>query len=424
MSMPRTALLVALCMTMAACAPMAARDVNTVAMDASDRQIIVMLRAPPPHFRPDIDYGRGYDAGTARGGQRRIAEALARHFAVRLVTDWPMPVLGVDCFVLEAASEQALGRLVEAMSRDERVESAQPMYVFHVLAHNDPLYPLQPGGRLWHLAEVHEVTTGRDVRIAEIDTGVEADHPDLRGRVAMARDFVGDRAPPSEAHGTAVAGIIAARADDGIGIAGVAPAARLFVLRACRQEPDRSVATCTSFTLAKALEFAIDHDVQVINLSLGGPRDRLLERMIDAALARHIVIVGAADPLVRDGGFPASHPGVIAVGGEGAPNLPANVLLAPARDVPATTPGKSWGFVSGSSFAAAQISGAAALLLERAPAMDATQVRSTLASRPATGAGMDHAATVDMCSAVAQITTACVCSCIAVARAAHSNPVP
>ena len=70
---------------------------------------------------------------------------------------------------------------------------------------------------------------------------------------------------------------------------------------------------CDTLSLAKALYFAIGHDAQVINLSLSGPPDPLLGRLIDVALARGIVVVGALDPNAADGGFPASHPGVVAV---------------------------------------------------------------------------------------------------------------
>jgi subtilisin family serine protease len=416
-------LLVGLCVVLAACSPLTPRD-HAVAEEvgASDRQILMMLRVPPPHFRPYSDVAPGYEAGTPRGGQRRIAEEIAQHYDVKLVNDWPMPALGVDCFVLEAPNRVASARLLEEIVRDRRVESAQPMYVFHVLAHNDPLFPLQPSARLWHLAEVHKITTGRDVRIAEIDTGVDGDHPDLRGRVAMARDFVGTTPPVGgEAHGTAVAGLIAARADDGIGIAGVAPDAKLLALRACRQQRGQTVATCTSFTLAKALQFALDQDVQVINLSLGGPRDRLLERLLDAGLARHAVIVGAVDPSASNGGFPASHPGVLAVASDGAPYGPAGALVAPGHYIPTTTLSQSWSFVSGSSYAAAQVSGAVALLLERAPAMDSAQVRSALVSGAVSGAIPDQTAMVDVCAAVALTTSACVCNCMVVARDANPN---
>lgn len=419
------ALLIALCASMAACAQLGPRDDSSATpVDAADRQILVMLRSPLPHFRPDSSYASGYDTRARQGGQRRIAEDLAQRHDLKVVTAWPMPALGVDCFVMQAQSHEGIARLADEIAGDTRVESVQAMNVFNVLGHDDPLYPLQPSARLWHIAEVHKIATGRNVRIAEVDTGVETDHPDLRGRVAMARDFVGSGAPTGEAHGTAVAGIIAARADDGIGIAGVAPDAKLFALRACQQAPDQSVAKCTSFTLAKALQFALDQDVQVVNLSLGGPRDRLLERLLDVGLARRVIIVGAADPRVSGGGFPAAHPGVLAVASEDAENLenlPAGALMAPGRDVPTTTVGRAWGFVTGSSYATAQVSGAVALLLERAPALDAAQVKSALASGAVSGAGIDRPVTVDMCAALARTTGACVCGCAVVARDANPS---
>jgi len=415
-------LLVALCLATAACTQIAARDDAGAALtESQDRQILVMLRAPPPHFRPDIDYAPGYDGHVTRGAPRRIVEDLAHRLDLKVVTDWSMPALGVDCFVLETAHHESVAPLVDEIARDTRVESVQAMYVFRVLAHNDPLYPLQPTDRQWHLAEVHRITTGRNVRIAEVDTGVDADHPDLRGRVAMARDFIGSGAPSAEPHGTAVAGIIAARADDGIGIAGVAPDATLFALRACKQGPEQLVATCTSFSLAKALQFALDQDVQVINLSLGGPRDHLIERLIDVGLRRHVVIVGAVDPQASGGGFPASHPGVLAVASEDGAELPAGTLMAPGHDVPAPTLGRSWDFFTGSSYAAAEVSGAVALLLERAPAMDSARVRNALASGDVSASGIERPAFVDVCSAVARTTGACVCNCTVVARDANLN---
>src|SRR5207253_11414667 len=163
---------------------------------------------------------------------------------------------------------------------------------FHVLAHNDPLYSLQPSARVWHLAELHHVTTGKNVRVATIDTAVQTDHPDLQGQIYVSRDFVGGRLALAEIHGTAIAGIIAARADNGVGIAGVAPDAKLLALRACWESGQLDgTAVCNSFTLAKALQFALDQHAQVINLSLTGAPDRLVERLLDVALARRISVV-------------------------------------------------------------------------------------------------------------------------------------
>jgi subtilisin family serine protease len=325
-----------------------------------------------------------------------------------------MPALGVDCFVMEAPPDAPLAPLVERIERDQRVESAQAMNVFRVLASADPLYPLQPSAKAWHLDEVHRVATGKRVRVASIDTGVESEHPDLVGQIALTRNVVDGRPGIAEMHGTAVAGIIAARADNGAGIAGIAPDARLLALRACRQSSAAAApAACSSFALAKALQIALDERAQVVNLSLGGPRDRLLERLIDVATSRGISVVAAADPDTRDGGFPASHRGVLAIAGEDVHDLPADILRAPARDIPTTLVGGKWGFVTGSSYAAAHVSGLVALLRQLAPNLPPRQLRDALTSHavPSNPAGQE--VTVDACAAVARTAGTCVCSCAA-----------
>jgi subtilisin family serine protease len=375
-----------------------------------ERQILVMLRAVPPHFRPDSAYAAAYSSEVRQPGQRRIAETLAKRYDVVVVDSWPMPALGVDCFVMEAESRAVASHALEGLRDEARVESVQEMNVFLVLGHDDPLYPLQRRALGWNLVDVHRFATGKNVRVAEIDSGVEADHPDLRGRVAIARNFAKSPAA-AEAHGTAVAGIIAARADDGIGIAGVAPEAELHALRACDEAPNHQEARCTTFALAKALQFALDHDVQVINLSLGGPHDRLLERLLDVVISRGIIVVSAIDARVADGGFPAGHPKVLPVASADASTVLDTALRAPGRDVPTTIVGRRWGFVSGASYAAASVSGVVALLLERYPGMRVAQVRSALTGVEVGGGGQRQPVIVDACAAVMRAANICVCGC-------------
>ena len=375
---------------------------------AAARQLLVMLHLAAPHFRPDVNYNGSYDGrGDAR---RRVAEALAGKYGLKVVNGWPMPALGVDCFVMEAPADAQLASVEEALARDSRVESVQRMQIFHVLAHNDRLYPLQPAATMWHLADLHRLATGKHVRVAEIDTGVEADHPDLAGRVLLQRNFVDNAPDVGEAHGTEVAGIIAARADDAIGIAGVAPESDLLALRACWERGATEPAICSSFTLARALQFALDRKAHVINLSLGGPRDRLLERLLDVATTRGIAVVGAVDPESRDGGFPASHPGVLAVAGEDGHDAPAGALLAPGRDIPTTTLAHTWGFVTGSSFAAAHVTGLVALLHELDPGLRPAELKPLLA-RTAPSSPTATRDGVDACAVVARVARACACAC-------------
>jgi subtilisin family serine protease len=220
---------------------------------------------------------------------------------------------------------------------------------------------LQPTASEWKLRDLQRVTTGRGVRIAIVDSQVDVDHPDLAGQVVVDRNFVSTPASDGEAHGTHVAGIIGAKAGNGVGIAGVAPGARLMALRACR-ETDRGRQTlCQSLALAKALEFAIDNRANVINLSLSGPRDLLLSKLLEVAVGQGITVVAAYDERLPGGGFPASLNGVIPVADESLQTMPDDVYRAPGRDLPTTQPGGGWSLVNGTSYAVAQVSGLAAL---------------------------------------------------------------
>ena len=281
----------------------AGSDDTTTSPNDPAGEVLLLLRLPPDHFRPENAYSGGYGDGAAHAARRRVAAALARQHGLTLVTDWPMPLLGVDCYAMRVPPTQSPERVAQELSRDPQVAWAQVTNVYRTRGHNDPLYALQPAALAWHLSELHALATGRDVRVAIVDSGIDDRHPDLAGQIALKENFVdGRRDAPPEQHGTAVAGIVAARADDGIGIAGVAPDVRLLALRACWEEADQAT-RCTSLTLAMALHYAIEHAAGVINLSLSGPSDRLLGKLIDAALARSITVVGAVDPSLPDGGF-------------------------------------------------------------------------------------------------------------------------
>jgi len=377
-------------------------------------QVLVMLRAAPPHLHAADDYAVAYTASPDEAARMHVARALAQQYGLQLVDNWPMPALGVDCFVMRLAAGASANDMAQALSRDARVESAQPRQTFHTLASSDPLYALQPVATHWHIAELHALATGKDVAIAEVDSGVDAAQPDLAGQVVDQRNFVDDGAYRAELHGTEVAGIVVAREGNGVGIVGVAPHARLLALRACWQVANGSAtAACDSFTLAKALQYALEKHVRIINLSLTGPDDRLLRRLLDAALAGHVTVVSAVDDTVADGGFPASYPGVLAVAGEHAGVRRSDVWLAPAEDIPTTQPGARWNLVNGSSFAAAEVSGLVALLHELSPGLTPAQLRDALHARSALGFASLRPMTIDACAAVAQVSHRCTCDCAA-----------
>jgi len=406
------------CASMKSTAPVA-----THAPGTELSQVLVMLRVAPPHLRAADDYIGDYAATPDETARRNVARRLAHEYALQVVSDWPMPALGLDCFVMQVAPGLSTQQVAQTLSRDARVESVEPMQLFHVLAKSDPLYPLQPTATQWHLAELHAVTTGRNVTIAELDSGVDATNPDLTGQVAQTRNFVDDGAYRAEMHGTEVAGIIVAREGNGVGIAGVAPNARLLALRACWQESaDDAAATCSSFTLAKAMQYAMESRAKILNLSLAGPHDRLLGRLLDIALSRNITVVSAVDDAAADGGFPASYPGVLAIADERAEQLViSGTLRAPGEEIPTTEPGTRWNFVTGSSFSAAEVSGLVALVRELSPDIKPAQLRDALNARTTLGLAAMRPTVIDACTAVARVRGSCTCDC-ATANASPSVP--
>ena len=386
---------------------------DPVAIGDPKQQVLVLLQMPPEHFRPDGNYAGSYGDGAGRNARRGIATQLAREHGLTLVTSWPMPVLGADCFVMAVPTSAAPETVAQALSRDRRVMWAQAMNIYQAQGRgrDDPLYAVQPAARAWHLSELHEVATGRGVRVAIVDSGVDEQHPDLLGQVALAANFVDGRPALAEAHGTGVAGIISARADNGVGIVGIAPQARVLALRACWQTPSNAT-LCTSLSLAMALHFAITHDAQIVNLSLSGPPDRLLANLLDVAIARGITLVAPVDAAAAGGGFPASHAGVVAVAADAGIR---GALLAPGRDVPTSVPGARWQLVSGSSYAAAHVSGLYALLRELGAGGSSIRLPTTAVLVLDSGGG------IDTCATVMRASRACVCDC-AVARATGSVP--
>ncbi len=334
----------------------------TDAAARTGRRVLVMLKLAPEHFGPGAEYG-GYGSSLAESARRRLAARIAVEEGLKLVDTWPMRVIGVDCVVMEVPDGRSVEEEAARLSKLRGVAWSQPMNLFEARSQGspgpgDPLYAAQPAVAAWRLDRIHRVATGRGAVVAVIDSRIDAAHPDLRGQVALQKDFVGDGSRMPEAHGTGVAGIIAARAGNGLGIAGVAPDARLLGLRACWEQPNRAAPTvCDSLSLAKAMTFAIERKAGIVNMSLAGPDDPLLARLVAASLARGMTVVAAYDKGRPDGGFPASAAGVIAVGDEGLAALRPGVYIAPGRDVPTTEPGGRWFLVSGNSFAAAHVSG-------------------------------------------------------------------
>jgi subtilisin family serine protease len=263
----------------------------------------------------------------------------------------------------------------------------------HEASNNDPYSHLQHNHDSLDIRRAHAWSTGDGVDVTIIDTGADFRHPDLKAQIEDRQDFVGFRGGTfdHDAHGTAIAGIIAAEPDNGVGIVGIAPAVRLRILKACWYDASTTAAVCDSFTLAKALAHAIDENTNIINLSLGGPSDALLSRLVSAALARDILVV-VADPVQSLAGFPSDVPGVIVAGSVAQPDADrlGAILGAPADEILVPVPGGGFDYASGSSLSAAQVSGVAALLMAKRPGLHRDEIHDLLAgSRNASDANVN-----------------------------------
>ncbi|MGR8929305.1 MAG: S8 family peptidase [Gammaproteobacteria bacterium] len=357
----------------------------------ADNQLLVTFQDERIEQVPMVDPVNGYRRRDNYGNStwsRRMAERLAEDYGLRIVTQWPIDTLGIHCVVYEVAGSQSPHGVLKRIAEDKRLETAQMMQRFKTMAstYNDPYYTLQSNMRTMHIESAHSIASGRNVKIALIDTGVDADHPDLKGQIYLAKNFVTEGHDVlEEIHGTAVAGVIAAIANNRIGIVGVAPDANLLTLKACWQdEPQKAEASCNTLTLALALNAAINTKVQIINMSLVGPQDPLLERLIQKALEEGIIVV--APELAQrdsDNDFPASLKGVIAVRSAESKSSKKSLdythsTTAPGMEILTTLPFGTYNFMSGSSFAAAHVSGLVALLLELNPNLTPERVIAIL----------------------------------------------
>jgi subtilisin family serine protease len=383
---------------------------------AASRQILVTIRQPATLAAgltgaPNQRYlQRRY--GPSPSVDRTLTQ-LAHEHDLRRVEGWAIQSLDVYCEVLSVPEGRDIGAVIELLNADARVDLAQRMNLFNTQAarYDDPYVELQSAAAAMEVERAHELATGRGVSIAIIDSGIDGDHPDLRGRVRIARNLVADHSPRGgEVHGTAIAGIIASAVNNREGIIGVAPDVSIAALRACwAVVEDGLAAQCSSFSLARALELALGLQPNVINLSLAGPEDPLLSRLLDRAIDRGIVVVTAYPASAASAlQFPSSHPRVFTAHSSLTPVHSDSpfTLAAPAEEVLTTTPGAGYAFLTGNSLAAAHTTGVIALLMERQPDLDAERIAAILTATTTYTAGT---ASINACRAVARVAGTAPC---------------
>ncbi len=232
-----------------------------------------------------------------------------------------------------------------------------------------------------HLLEAHRINSGDNVLVAVIDSKIDTAHPDLAGVFAGEYDALG-AAGPAHAHGTAMAGAIAAHSK----LVGVAPKVKLLAVRTFSGSGE--AAQSTTFNILKGLDWAAGKNARIVNMSFAGPPDSLLKEMLSKASARGMILIAAvgnagpkSPPL-----YPAADAHVIGVTATDADDklMPqANrgsqvAVAAPGVEILAAAPDGAYQITSGTSVAAAHVTGVAALLLAARPKLTPAQVRSDL----------------------------------------------
>jgi serine protease len=247
-----------------------------------------------------------------------------------------------------------------------------------------------------------QYSTGSGVVVAVLDSGVDAEHPDLAGRVVAGHDFVDgstDGRVDPVGHGTTVASQIVGGGDPAIGLA---PEATVLPVRVL----DERNRYRSAETVADGVRWAVDHGARVINMSLGGAQvSTVLAEALAYAMANDVVVVACTGNQVneeyQDVWYPAREPGVVAVAGvtfsDGAPRPwpasltgPETVLTAPAV-VTGAQAGGGYRDVQGTSFSSALVTAVAALIRARWPDMPAGDVvnRLVATARDAGAPGRD-----------------------------------
>jgi len=314
------------------------------------------------------------------------ADELARSNGLERLASQEFPLLGSTIGLFRVIDRRPLDTARREFAANRSVKSVQPNFRYVLQDQKQDQKKTEGDVAQYAVAQLrlpqaHALARGMNVTIAVIDSGVDVKHPELANSIADSFDALGSKEGP-HVHGTGIAGAIVAHAR----LMGSAPEARLLAIRAFGA--GAGGAESTSFVILKGLNYAAEHGAQIINMSFAGPKDPLIERGVAATASRGILMVAAAGnagakspPL-----YPAANPNVIAVSGTDAQEklfAASNrgnyiAIAAPGADIFLPAPDEKYQITSGTSFSAAYVSGVAALILERNPALKPNDVRAIL----------------------------------------------
>lgn len=340
---------------------------NVVMVD--NAEWVVVLEDPRPARLQGWSRTGYKKSGDYRGALEleRFGNKMASRYNMELKDQWLIQSLGVYCLVVKFNGDYH--ETMSKLKQNKRVQWVQPSNGFELLSqHIQPLESEQYLPLASSQPSLPESVNGEGVVIAVIDSAVDAEHQDLASAINKTNDFVLSDVSPQplkgEAHGTAIAGVIIAKRDTRLGVAGVAPKAKLEAYRGCWESAKESVSNatqCNTLSLARALDAVSRSTVDILNLSLSGPKDALLDRLIDRVIAQGTIVVAAFDPKRPNSErFPSSKDGVLIVRAQSMDQQYQRVFTAPGSRV-VTSPGNRYDYMQGHSVATAYTSGILAL---------------------------------------------------------------
>jgi subtilisin family serine protease len=337
---------------------------------------------PPPNERRFITSELVFQAGP-NVTQQQIDDMARRHNCVAVATQ-RSSLTGGTLIRFRIAGGQDAAEMVRAME-GERLGVAQPNYLYETAEQQQPAQQVAPDQYVTDklkLAEVHKIATGKGILIAIIDSQVDVHHPELGSAVAESFDAVGAPDKP-HTHGTGMLGAIASQGR----LMGIAPGAKALAIHAFATGTQQSPQATTQAIIA-GLEFAVEKGARIINMSFAGPSDPMLQVALKKAAEKGIVLVAAvgnagpkSPPL-----YPAADQHVIGVTAtdqndelySGANHGAYVALAAPGVNILAPAPDAAYQLTTGTSVAAAHVSGVVALLLERHPTADPALILEAL----------------------------------------------
>ncbi|MBM7855196.1 subtilisin [Desulfohalotomaculum tongense] len=299
----------------------------------------------------------------------------------------PLPVInGIACNIPKGMEDKIFRDMPDVLAVEDNVRiKLRPVKIdgkwpyFGTFDEGDQLIP-------WGIAKigahkVWEVSRGKKIKVAVIDSGVDLDHPDLRGNIKGGVNILEPAEKPDDdnGHGTHVAGTIAAE-DNNKGVIGAAPTVNLYAVKVLDRSGEGSLVD-----IIKGLEWCINNGMQVVNLSVGTDTDKLsLRKAVQKAAERGVILVAAAgnDGTNNSVDYPGAYPEVIAVGAidkrgrisSFSSRGPEVTVVAPGSEVYSTFIHQSYQRQSGTSMAAPHVTGLISLMLELNPRLKLPQV--------------------------------------------------